>query len=382
MCKIIKTTIFTIYFFLGCVVFCHAQNNYKQGYVITNEMDTIYGWIDYRTDIKNALECNFKKDRNSKNHTYFPGSIFGYRLINEGKFYISKTITINATAKMMFLEYLVQGIVDLYYLNDNGSEYYIFEDETGKMIAVTKKPDQYITNDRGITYLKVDNSYIGQVRSLYYNSNDAMKDIDHLRFTQQSMIDITKDYHRQMCTTGEDCVVFTGKPDTHYTLFNFSAYAGWQIFHDDFFGNIESPIIGGRMNIIVPRYNKYISFQLDISISKISGTYNENIDGNSYRYKFNQMMIPINYGFKYTFGKYKLRPSAELGGVFHANVHKTITEYMNNIETSHYPYGLGGEFGFYAGCGLDYEMKNNHSIFIGASIDIRSIIQFKLGYTW
>jgi hypothetical protein len=35
----------------------YAQVNPKQGYIITNEGDTIRGTIDYRSDVRNAREC-------------------------------------------------------------------------------------------------------------------------------------------------------------------------------------------------------------------------------------------------------------------------------------------------------------------------------------
>ena len=36
----------------------YAQITPKQGYIITNESDTIHGTIDYRSDAKNARECH------------------------------------------------------------------------------------------------------------------------------------------------------------------------------------------------------------------------------------------------------------------------------------------------------------------------------------
>jgi len=390
-----KTTLVTIIFFLGSIIFCHGQSNYKQGYIITNEMDTIYGWIDYRTDAMNALECNFKTDEKSQKQTYLPGTIFGYRLANEGKFYISKNITINNVSQMVFVEFLVQGIVNLYYYMSSKDPlslfgYYIYEDETGKMTVITKKPDQDVHIDDLTIYKKVDNSYKGIMRYLFQNSDAAMKDIDRLQFTQQSMIDITKDYHRQMCTTGEDCIVFAGTPDKHYTLFNFSVYAGYQIYHDVSWGDSWSPTIGGRMNTTVPRFNKYLSFQLDLSLSRTSGKYIE--DGEYFdikyhnEYDLSQILLPAKFGFKYTFSKYKLRPSVELGGVFHSYIHKKIIARESYMGISHRTYNFDGDLGYYAGCGLDYALKNKHAIFFGASIDqipgIVNLIQFKLGYTW
>ena len=390
--KNMKTTLFTIVLFLGSIVFCHAQDNYKQGYIITNEMDTIYGWIDYRTDAMNALGCKFKTDKQIKEQTYQPGSIFGYRLINEGKFYISKNITINNVSQMVFVEFLVQGIMNLYFFVDSRDfsstpEYYIFEDETGNMTVVTKKPDQYVINENGITHRKVDNAYKGVIRYLFQNSDAAMQNIEQLQFTQQSIIDITKDYHRQICTTGEDCIVFTGTPDKNYYLFKFSVYAGYQIFLNSSLLNTQSLLAGGRLNVITPRFSEYISFQLDLSISQLSGKYSEIDNENNRQYEYSQILVPLKFGFKYTFGKYKLCPSVELGGMYY------FYHIKSNLEEMFKSSGFGGEFGYFAGCGLDYVLKNRHAIFFGASLnkganlDVVSsinvnLVQFKLGYTW
>jgi len=266
--------------------------------------------------------------------------------------------------------------------------YYLFEDETGKITVVTKNPDQII-NIKGIDYMKTDNSYKEIIRYMFRKSDAAMKDIDYLQFTQKSMIDITKDYHKQICTNGEDCIVFTGTPDKRYYLLKFSVYAGYQIYHDFNFGDNWSPMIGGRMNVTVPRFNKYLSFQLDLSISRTSGKYSEyieDIDLNkyNYEYEYSQLLSPIKFGFKYTFGKYNLRPSVELGGVFHSYVNANFTQRANNVEISQETYNFGGAFGLNAGCGLEYALKNKHAIFTNIDIDASvddSLIQFKLGYT-
>ena len=383
-----KSKIWVLLIMLCLSTILYAQGNYVPGYIVTNQQDTLVGWIDYRTDAKNALECNFKKDAMSKKQTYLPGSIFGYRLINEGKFYISKNITINNISQIVFVEYLVQGIVNLYFYVDSKNplwtpEYYLFEDETGKMTVITKKPDQYVTNDNGVTHIKTDNSYIEIIRHLFQSSDATIKDIDHLQFTQQSIIEITKDYHKQMCTTGEDCIVFTGTPDSHYTWFKFSVYAGCQIYYDLSTGDAWSPLIGGRMNVIAPRFSKYMGFQLDLSVSRISEKYN-GIDGKEYKYS--AILIPLKFGFKYTFGKYKLRPSVELGSVFHSYVNEKTDEPFN-IGNGNETSAFSGNFGSYACFGLDYVLKNNHAIIFGASIDetpplTMGLFQFKFGYTW
>lgn len=46
-----------------------------QGYIITNEGDTIHGTIDYRSDAKNARECHFMAEGQDEYKTFVPDSL-------------------------------------------------------------------------------------------------------------------------------------------------------------------------------------------------------------------------------------------------------------------------------------------------------------------
>ena len=60
----------------------YAQNNYRPGFIITVQKDTIYGEIDYRTDKMNAKRCVFQSQGNDTEPvTYHPFEILGYRPI-------------------------------------------------------------------------------------------------------------------------------------------------------------------------------------------------------------------------------------------------------------------------------------------------------------
>jgi len=112
-----------------------AQSNYKKGYVITNDNDTIYGLIDFRTDAINATRCTFKSEQAEK--IYYPGDIAGYKFSDEGKYYVTREVTIDSIPQKFFLEYLVQGMMDLYYLRSDGKVYYLF-DKVIDLIEITK----------------------------------------------------------------------------------------------------------------------------------------------------------------------------------------------------------------------------------------------------
>ena len=90
-----------------------AQRDYRKGYIITNEQDTIYGWIDYRGNMRNAKICSFKKREADRATEYTPLDIAAYRFI-DSKYYVSTTIVGANEQKHVFLEYLVNGMVKLH----------------------------------------------------------------------------------------------------------------------------------------------------------------------------------------------------------------------------------------------------------------------------
>ena len=53
----------------------YAQGNYVPGYVITNQQDTLVGWINLRTDKNNQKQCEFKPDLKSATKIYLPRSL-------------------------------------------------------------------------------------------------------------------------------------------------------------------------------------------------------------------------------------------------------------------------------------------------------------------
>ena len=79
-----------------------AQSNFNKGYIITTELDTIYGEIDNSDYYSNSQYCDFKDLKNTVIR-FFPDKIFGYRFI-DGKYYVSKEINGNK----LFLEYLIK----------------------------------------------------------------------------------------------------------------------------------------------------------------------------------------------------------------------------------------------------------------------------------
>ncbi len=183
-----------------------AQENFVDGYVLLTETDTLYGQVNNGLYSDNAQQCLLKKD--GKRTTYRPQDIFGYRFI-EGKFYISKELELDGSVKSVFLEFLIDGQMDIFFLQDTkGRHRYFAEKEGDKIAEITKEESEMVTSEEGKTYELDRNRFKGP---LFYFTSDVpgfnnevnkLSSADH-----KSLIKLGKKYHQQSCGN-DDCIVF------------------------------------------------------------------------------------------------------------------------------------------------------------------------------
>ena len=385
--------------FLSFVINAAAQSNYKKGYIITNKNDTINGYIDFRTDEMNSTVCKFRKTARTKEEIFYPGDIRGYMFIDEVKYYVTRTVQIDNTFKIVFLEYLVQGVKDLYYYSEN-IDYYFIEDENGKMISVTKKPDCIIDNK-----YKVDNKYKGRLMYAFRDCESVEKDISDVGFDRSSLIKLTKKYHQKMCSPGEECIIFENNYKKIFLKLDFSIYSGLQVMNFKY-GENElsqfksssslSPVIGGQVEISNPRLIKSLRFQLGAALSYLKG-FNDFAGENTYyqNFEFKSCMGTGIFGLKYIYPKGNVLPVVEIGISYSRlfNSSNTLYEesYINDFlvtSTSSIPLSKSYS-GYYFGAGLNCKIKNEHSVFcrvvfnkMFSSSDNVKGFQVKLGFDY
>ena len=374
---------------LFCFLFSiNAQENYSPGYIITNTYDTIRGYIDYKTDIQNAKVCHFKTNLNDEEKSFLPGQIAGYRFTDAGRFYVTKSVKIKDSARTVFLEYLVKGIMNLYYYTEgsdastdvNYNKYYFFENEKGEMNSITKGPDKIIEIDNGGLKNREDNKYKGMLRYIFRDCEPIGNEALQSKFKQESMVELTKDYHKMVCTSGEECIEFVTKPDTHYYKFNYTIYVAsdYCLNYKNDYGNLSSkvensisPIIGAQINLSIPRWIKSLSLQADVSVTKLADAF-----GNK-RYRY-----AANLGGKYTAQKMKLRPSIEIG------INNEYRNYIGFGNKDIYP-------GYYTALGLNPSLGNGHYFLLSLGYELQKIwkaesifsfeetaLKLKLGYSF
>ena len=248
-----------------------AQRDYRKGYIITNEQDTIYGWIDYRGDVRNAKICSFRKTEIGQATEYTPADIAAYRYI-DNKFYISKNIGNADVQEQVFLEYLVNGLAKLYYFRDENfnDHYYIENDGQFLELKIVKKEVEI----DGKTKIQSVKTYIGILKATL-NVWEMNSEIDNARLEHSSLINIARDYHQYACTDGSECIVYEKKKPL--MALRIGPVVGADIstlklmeydVEKYKFDPSTNFIAGVTLNFLMPRLNEKIFLQMQIMYTK------------------------------------------------------------------------------------------------------------------
>ncbi|MFB6319907.1 hypothetical protein [Saccharicrinis sp. FJH54] len=120
----------------------YSQVNFRNGFIITNDLDTIQGKVDYRSDKRMCNLCLFKPEKGVRT-VYLPGEISAYGFTG-GWVFVSRKID----GKPKFLELLIKGEVSLYYYISKTEQRYFLEKGNGELAALDyKERSVYINQD-------------------------------------------------------------------------------------------------------------------------------------------------------------------------------------------------------------------------------------------
>ena len=189
---------------LACSAVCMAQINLREGIVITLSGDTLHGSIDYRTDQMNAEQCTFIQDGQTEPKFYRPKEIVGYRFLDNGRYYVSKTFMDNKnTARTLFLEYIVNGKLKFYQLGSSIDEDIFFiEDENGQLV-------KFDPVHPGTTP-EVRRKNLKQVLIMTNDSKSTQKMFWEKEVNKKNVIKAVVNYNNEVCPDGT-CEVFEYK---------------------------------------------------------------------------------------------------------------------------------------------------------------------------
>lgn len=332
-----------------------SQSNFKKAYIIKWNNDTIHGLIDFRTDHQNAVVCKFQENETSPEQIFVPGSIRAYRFEDDSKYYISHEIVLDNVTQNVFLEFLVEGNMNLYYL-PKGKGIYYFENSSGEMSEISQK-DNVITKDGK---LKVDNSYVGKLSLIFKDYMPLALNAKKVKFMKGPIIKYTVEYHNKTCVNGEECLIYENDYKKKFTQFDFQVYSGIEY---NIFSRMYSitPLAGAGLKICSPRLTPALGLISELSISKLAGVRDYNYQNQYYVERFSAMKANLSYGMSFSFLEWKtIRPNVMIGQTL-----SYLFDYYKGYRTefsefSNYQADNLWKRGFVLGAGCEFKLKNSH----------------------
>ena len=184
-----------------------AQVNPQKGYIITNEYDTIHGTIDYLTDARNAKTCLFQKKGENEYKSLSPTDIKGYRLADNGIYYVSRLFNDGENQELLFAEFLLQGGVSLYRYYYDDYNFFGFVDSDGKEVVIR---DDKLNEDLS-TYnkkLQERRQKVQEVNALMHQDKTIANRLWKMDLTSNDLTELVKQYDEDYCTSAGECIIF------------------------------------------------------------------------------------------------------------------------------------------------------------------------------
>lgn len=351
-----------------------AQNNLREGYVITLQGDTLRGDLDFRTAAMNSKQCVFRQNGTSSFVTYQPGEIQGYRYLNNGIYYVSKQFTNhNDSTMMVFAEFIIRGNLNLYQV---GEDEMVIEDEEGNLASYS-----WIRAQRAVKMKERQNEMKG-VLGMITKSQKATNILWGRQKSRENTKEAVMTYIDDVCVDGR-CEVFeykeknTPKEDRmlHPWIKAGFKVTSFQFWNDDNMTSYAPQFSAGldfHLNRIFNGF--YASVGASYENVSVSRDKNELFKGEPGPKLNGKKISSIDFSqFDLTFGpgyQFKAGPvmaHAKLGGILRLassdfNFVETVyyyrgNQYENMTDRDKVTYNYDVQFGLYAGCGIEYPLK-------------------------
>ena len=267
-----KNTNILVVLFILFSTFTEAQTYFKPGYVIKSEGDTLFGEVDYRGGFVNSKVCTFRRNPKESVRHFSPDDIMGYRF-RDSKYYISKMVD----GKKIFLEFLINGRINIYYLKDKWGEDHYYIEKEGLGFAEIPYKDGIKERD-GKEYLYFSTRHMGLLTYYMQDAKGLEKDILKMKKPEHdNLISLAKEYHLAVCND-DKCIIYEKKLPLFKVGFEME---GRQIYiNDDFLGKYNFSQVGVMAHVWMPLVNENLFLKVGIfyPISKYVVQFNQRID--------------------------------------------------------------------------------------------------------
>ncbi|MFZ4456032.1 MAG: hypothetical protein ACOYOT_07415 [Bacteroidales bacterium] len=278
-----------------------AQEDFKKGYIVQMNNDTVYGTIDYQGDSYNSKVCRFKTNNHNKITEYLPTELQAYRFIDSGKLFVSKDVKTQDGVKYYFLEYLIKGKLNVYYFRNEMGDHYLVKKDTLRLIELP--PFEKRVELDGQEYVRQDHSSKSIMEVLTNDCPEMASKVEKIYLDQKPLISFASEYHKRLC--GDNgCIIYAKKPFP--VTFFVEPFISNVIYNNKVSTLTSSnPQYGVIIHNWMPRTSEKLFFKTGLMANNVTiqnGSKKES--GTIYR-------VPLM--FEYQYPKGKLRPTFGAG---------------------------------------------------------------------
>lgn len=365
-----------------------AQCRFESGTIFLSNGDSLQVLIDVIKTENNFNYCYYHTPGSKEEQSFAAEDINGFTLDNSGRRFIKKTIEVDGDILNVIAEYLVDGINDLFVYHDNTQEFYILS-SPGKPDLVTGYELQDAQLESGKEVKIRSNKYIGLLKYHMADAPSLHSRINKMEFSQKNLVDISKEYHGLVCTTGEECIIYE-KTGIH-SLSLIAPHVSVDLTAVKFFPERELETIslpfsigysaGGVVNFPLYRGGHAIDLQVNLFYSNrcAAGKYIEvtGYDGIINNLEYHYYSIGMAPNVRFQFRSKKLAYLISVGPTVRLAINqemKNTVEYVsdpNNPEIREYSYVIekkSGVGGIKSALGILIPIKN------------KSMLQLSLNY--
>lgn len=353
----------TIFFLVVITSSSFGQTDFRKGFIITHDNDTIDGLVEYRNNAQNYRSCIFKDEQEERE--YYPTEIFGFGYYND-KFFSSQIV------KGSFVEVLVFGEISLF---RSQNKYHLKKDTT--VYDLESFTEELIIDGQVIK--RKNNRWRGIISYLISDCiNNPNAVVSNLNLNEKSLTKLIVRYNK---CRGIDFTEFkTSKP---WIKFGYGATVGItrsrlnlnkstnpyyitsgygeNLYLPKHSYNSIIPSIGVLLNIDFPRTSERLAFQSELHFSKAS--YESSMNTRRYFYHdiyidLSTLSIPISFKYSFFERKYGLYMQGGVNYDYHLIAKsKNLTRFDTGYKVDELPEGTPyiiskNQIGFWGGLGI------------------------------
>lgn len=306
------------------IVTSYGQTDFRNGYIITNAKDTLFGLVDYQQGTASYRSCKFKKSKNENIITYHPGEIPGYGFVND-KYFESREIG-HPAKNLEFLEVIVKGAASLYRFEGT---YLVEKDNQGLQVLRNESREAYIN---GRTVMRETNEHVGILNMLFFDCVKLRDDLEKIQIRERLLTALVEAYNE---CQGQPGITFkANKPWIRAAITLAGGINSSDVKNNGFLSSggdyvasyraIRLPFAGVLFDVSSPRLYEPLAFHAGVfyqnskfygyGISDPGGT----ITRNYITLQAHSVKFPI--GVRYTFPERKITPFINAGMSYTHNI--------------------------------------------------------------